>query len=69
MFLADSGTELEGGCLRHQRIFLSGKRRKIVTRSGSCSTTRGEDYELTSHFDKGSCDEQEEYQPIFEREE
>ena len=35
----------------------------------SCSTTRGEDYELTSHFDEGSCDEGEEYQPILKREE
>ena len=31
--------------------------------------TRGEDYELTSCFDGGSCDEEEEHHPICEREE
>ena len=28
--------------------------------------SRGEDYELMSHFDEGSCDKEEEYQSISE---
>ena len=68
MFPANNGTELEGGCLRSGRRFRSGERRKTVTRRGSCSTTRGEDYELALHLAKGSYDEEEEYQPISERE-
>ena len=31
--------------------------------------TRGEDCELNSHSDSGSCDEEEEYKPISKREE
>ena len=65
MFPGDSGTALEGGCLRSGRRFRSGKIRRIVTRRGSWSTTIGEDYELMSQFDGGSCDEEEEYQPIL----
>ena len=68
MFPVDNGTELEGGHLRSGRRFRLRKRRKIVTRRGSCSTTRGEDYELALHLAKGSYDEEEEYQPISERE-
>ena len=41
-----------------------------MIRKGSCSITRGEYYELTQHiFEKGSCNEEEQYQPILEREE
>ena len=69
MFHANIGTELEGGCLRNWRIFQLGKRKKTMTTRGSCITNRGEDYELTLHFDEGSCDEEEEYQPISKREE
>ena len=69
MFPGDSGTALEGGCLRSGRRFRSGKRRRIVARRGSCSTNRGEDYEFKSHFDGGSCDEEEECESILEREE
>ena len=54
MFPGDNGTELEGGCLRSGRIFWLGKRRRTVTRSKSCSMTRGEDYELMPPFDEGS---------------
>ena len=57
MFPGDSGTELEADYLRSGIIFRSGKRRKDVTRRGSFSTTGGEDYELVSHVDKGSCNE------------
>ena len=69
MFPGDSGTELDVGYLRSGRIFRSGKRRKTVIGRGSCNMSRGEDYELMSHFDEGSCDEEEEYQSIFEGEE
>ena len=69
MFLADSGTELEGGRLRSGRIFRSEKRRKIVTRRGSSSMTRGDDYDLESHLDECSCNEKEEYHLISDREE
>ena len=61
MFPSDSGTALEGGHLRSGRKFWLGKRRRTMTRRASCSSTRGEDYELTSHFDGGSCDKKEEY--------
>ena len=66
MFSGNSETELEGGILRSGRIFRSGKRRRTATRRGSCSVTGGEDYELASHLDEGSCDEEEECQLIYE---
>ena len=47
MLPSDNGNALEGGHLRSGRRFRSGKRRRTVTRRGSCSMTRGEDYELT----------------------
>ena len=40
-----------------------------MIRRGSCSTTRGEDYELMLQFDGGSYDKEEGYQPIPEWEE
>ena len=45
------------------------KDKKTVTGRGSSSMTRGEDYELMLHLNEGSCDEEEEYQPISKREE
>ena len=51
MFPGDSETELEGGHLRSGRIFQSGKRRRTATKTGSCSMTGIEDYDLSSHFD------------------
>ena len=69
MFPGDRGTGLEGGNLRSGRRFRSEKRRRTVTRRGSCGTTRGEYYELKSHFDEIFIDEEEEYQPISEKEE
>ena len=61
MFLGDSGTELESGCLRSKRGFRSGKRIKPLLGRGSCNTTREEeDYELASYLGEGSCDEEEE---------
>ena len=61
MFLGDSGTKLEAGYLRSERIFMSRKRRKTLVGKGSCSTTRGEYYMLMPHLDGGYCDEEEEY--------
>ena len=68
MFPGDSGTALESGHQKSGSIFRSRKRITTVTRRGSCSTTRGEDYKLTPTFDEGTCDE-DEYHPISEREE
>ena len=58
MFLRDKGTTLEGGRLRSGRRFLSGKRRRIVTRRGSCSKIRGEDCDIVSHFERGPYDKE-----------
>ena len=69
MFTRYTGTEIEDGYLRTTRRFRPWKRRKTVTWRRSCSTTRGWDYELTSHLEEGSCDEEEEYQLISEGEE
>ena len=61
MFPGDSGVELKASYLRSGRIFRSGKRRRrIVIGRGSCSMIGGEDYEIVSHVDKSSCDEEEE---------
>ena len=69
MFPGDSETELESGSLRSGRRFRSRKRRSTVTIRGSHGMTGVEDYDLALHFDKGSCDEEEEYQPIPKKEE
>ena len=69
MFPGDGEVELESGRLRSGRIFRFGKRRRTTTRRGSCSMTRGEDYPLVSHFDEVYCHEEEDYQPISEKEE
>ena len=69
MFYGDSGTALEGGRIRSGRRFRSRKRGKNMIRRGIFSMNRGEDYDFTLHFDEGSCDEEEEYQPISERDE
>ena len=69
MLPSDSETSLEGGHLRSGRRFQSRKRRRTVTKRGSGSITREEDYELTSDFDGGSYVKEEEYKPIPEREE
>ena len=65
MFPGDIGNEVEASYLKSGRRFRSGKRRKNFTGRESCSTTRIGDYELASHSDEGSCDKEEEYQPIF----
>ena len=59
MFPGDSGTELEAGYLRSGRNFRSRKRKNTAIGRGSCSTTRGEDYNITSHVGEGYCNEEE----------
>ena len=39
-----------------------------MTKRESYSTTEREEYDLVSHFDEGSCDEEEEEHPISEKE-
>ena len=66
MFPRDSGTELESGFLRSIRIFRSDKQRKTLL-GRICNTNREEEgYDLASYLDEGYCDEEEEYQLIFE---
>ena len=67
MFPSYSGTELDSGFLRRERIFRSGKRRKNLLGRGSCSTNIEEEgYDLASYLDEGSCDKEEEYRLIYE---
>ena len=66
MFSGNSEIELESGRLRSGKQFRPGKRKRMVTRRGSCSATGGEDYELGLHLNGGSCNQEEEYQIIFE---
>ena len=67
MFLGDSGTEVEPVFLISRRRFISNKRRKTLSERGTCSTDREEEgYEFASYLDEGSCDEEEEYQLIYE---
>ena len=40
-----------------------------MIRRGICSTNKGYDYELASHFDEGSCSEDEVYQLLSKIEE
>ena len=58
MFPRDRGTKLDAGYLRSKRWFRSWKRRKNLLGRGSCGTSKEEDYQLTSHVDEGSCDEE-----------
>ena len=55
--------------LENGRKFRSRNRRRNVTKRGSCSMTKREDYESVSHHNKESCDKEEEYQPKSEKEE
>ena len=68
MFLVDRENEQEGGRLRNGRRFQSGKRRRTITRRGSCSAIERRDYDLAPHIDGESCDEEEEYQLIYKEE-
>ena len=64
MFLGSTKPELEAGFLRSGRRFRFRKRRKT-----SPSLFRECDYKVESWLDEGSCDKEEEYQPISEVEE
>ena len=65
MSSGNSEIEIESGRLRSGKIFQLGKRRRTVTRRGSCSATEGKDYELVSHLERGYYDE-DEYHLIYE---
>ena len=69
MFASHRGPDIEIGYLRSGGILWSGKRRRTASRRGSWNMTRGEEYDLMSHFYEGSCKEEEEYQLISEEEE
>ena len=70
MFPGESGTKLDPGFLRSGRRFGSDKICKTMFERGSCNTEQEEEgYEFASYLDKGSCDEEEEYQLILEGDE
>ena len=69
MFQGSSEDELEIGFLRSARRFRSGKRRKVAGGRRAYSFPREGEYGCESHLDEGSCDEEEEYSLISEREE
>ena len=64
-----SEDELHNGFLRNGRRFRSGKMRKVAGRRRDYSLPREGEYGCEWHLDEGSCDEEEEYSTIFEREE
>ena len=68
MFPGIKEIELESGRLRSGKIFWMGKRRRTATMRGSCSMTRGYDYNLMLHSNEGSFNEEEGYQLISKRE-
>ena len=61
MFSVNSEIEQEGGRLRNGRRFQSRKRRRNMTRRGSCSAIERRDYDLAPHLDEESYEEEEEY--------
>ena len=69
MFLEISKDELDTGFLKIGRRFWSGKRRKVAGGRRAYSVPREGEYGCESHLDEGSCDEEEEYSTISEREE
>ena len=69
MFLGISKDELGIGFLRSRRRFRIGKRRKIIGGRRSYSLLREGEYGCESYLDEGSCNEEEEYSSISEREE
>ena len=64
MFPKSTEAQLEAGFLRSGRRFLSGKRRKTIGGRWNPSLFEKSEYAFWSHLDEGSCDEEEEYQPI-----
>ena len=68
MFRGSSEDELDTGLLRSGRRFCTRKRRKVVGGRRDYSLPREGEYGCESHLEKGSCNEEEEYSPISERE-
>ena len=69
MFPGSSEDELGTGFLRSGRRFQSGKRRKVIGGRRAYSFPREGEYGCESYLDEGSCDEEEEYILVSEREE
>ena len=69
MFPGISEDELHTRLLRSGRRFQSGKRRKVEGGRRDYSLPREGQYGCDSQIDEGSCDEEEEYILISEREE
>ena len=69
MFSGSSEDELDTGFLRSEKRFWSGKRRKVTRGKRAYSLPREGEYGWESHLNEGSCDEEEDYRPISEREE
>ena len=67
MFLGSTKPELEAGFLRSGRRFRSRKRRKIERGQRNPSLFEESEHERRLHEDEGSCDEEEDYSPIWER--
>ena len=66
MFPGSSEDDLDIGYLRSGRRFQSGKRRKVAVGRRAYIMPREGEYGCDSHLDEGSCDEEEEYRPIYE---
>ena len=69
MFRESSNYELDTGLLRSGRRFKLGNRSKVTGGRRVYSLPRGGEYGCESHLDEGSCNKEEEYSLIFEREE
>ena len=69
MFPGSTKPELEVVFLRSGRRFRSGKRRKTLGGRRTPSLFEESEYEFESRLDKGSYNEEEEYEPISEAEE
>ena len=67
MFPVSLEDDLDAGFLRSRRRFWSGKRRKVAGGRRAYSLPREGEYGCESYLDKGSCNKEEEYSPIFER--
>ena len=66
MFPGSTDPELEVGFLRSGRRFRSGKKIKTERGRQNPSLFKESEHKLRSHEDEGSCDEEEDYNPILE---
>ena len=64
MFSRSTEPKLEAGFLKSGRRFRSRKRRKTYGGRQTPSLFEESEYEFQSWLDKGSCDEEEDYNPI-----